>query len=81
MIGQSKKMRDAHPSIHCTHKANAYVRTLKNPYFVSAGRDYDTRSTSNESFLKLLVREPWAWVSLRMRRLGYLIRRTRARSG
>ena len=81
MIGQSNKMRDAHPSVHCAHKADAYVRTLKNPYLVSAGRDYGTRSTKHESFLKLLIREPFAWIGLRARRLGYFIRRTRARLG
>ncbi len=81
MIGQNEKMRDAHPSLHRTHNTNTYVRTMTNPYFVPAGRDYAPRSQGRPGMVKHVILEPINWMALQMRRLGYAVRRIRARLG
>ncbi len=81
MIGQGKKIRDAHTTIPYAQHANAYARTMKNPYFVPAGRDYDTRSLGDDSILKLALNAAVTWANLYARRAGYWLRRMRARLG
>lgn len=81
MIGQGKKMRDAHATIPYVHNANAYARAVKNPYFVPAGRDYGTRSLGGDSIIKSALHAAVTWANLYARRMGYWIRRMRTRLG
>ncbi len=81
MIGQGTKMRDAHATIPYAQNANAYARTMNNPYFVPAGRDYDTRSLSGDSIVKIALHALVTWTNLYARRMGYWLRRMRTRLG
>ena len=79
MIDQRKPARRAHSPMQHPRNKRTHVPTSTNPYFVPAGRDYDTQDFAPQSAIKSVMREPVTWIGSLARKFSYAIRRARMR--